>query len=218
MLRQEVIGALTALATADDPSEVERCSRRLAQLGVDQASLEPLVDALAAKTMRIRALERLSAEDSLTGLANRRSFHGALGRELARRHPRRGPAVILLDLDGLKQINDRLGHAAGDRAIERTGRACVAAVRRGDLVARLGGDELAVLLPDADAEGAHRVAERIRAAIAREKVGGTPLGASLGVAVAGPDGHDGASLLERADARMYEDKRLRKAGVSRLVA
>lgn len=217
MLEQDVISVLTRLALADSPLEVERNRRRAFHMVAnDTAGMRQLVDALAETSMRVHELSRLATEDALTGLANRRSFGKALTRELARRRRVAGPAVLLLDLDGLKQINDTYGHAAGDEAIQRAGRACAASIRAGDLAARLGGDELAILLPDTGLTGAEHVASRVCAAIEAERVHGQPLQVSLGIAVAGPDGDDEGAVLAAADSRMYEQKR-RRRGV-RLVA
>ncbi|HJL19629.1 MAG TPA: GGDEF domain-containing protein [Sandaracinaceae bacterium LLY-WYZ-13_1] len=218
MLGEEIVAALTALASAESPLEVERHRRAAIRVvGTDVDGLHALVEALADRSKQVWELERLATEDPLTGLANRRAFRQALVRELARRRRTRGPAVILLDLDGLKEINDRFGHAAGDEAIRLAAQACVASVRAGDLPARLGGDELALLLPDTDIDGAWVVADRVRGALEASTVCGVPLKVSLGVAVAGPDGDDEGSVLARADARLYEDKRDRKSGL-RLVA
>lgn len=214
----DVIQSLAALAVADTPHAVERSRRTALNAAKGDAHYMLLIDAIARKASRVFELERLATEDSLTGLANRRSFNAALGREFARRRRGRGPAVVMIDLDCLKTINDEHGHGAGDEAIRLTAEACVEAVRGGDLVARLGGDELAVLLPDTDAEGARAVAERIRATVETQQVCGVPLRASLGVAIAGPDGDDHASVVQTADARMYQDKRRRKEHILRLVA
>ncbi|MFK7988960.1 MAG: GGDEF domain-containing protein [Sandaracinaceae bacterium] len=211
MLEQDIITVLTRLALADSPLEVERNRRRASHLVGDNAvGMRQLVDALAEASMRVHELSRLATEDALTGLANRRSFGRALTRELARRRRVAGPAVLLLDLDGLKQINDTYGHAAGDEAIQRAANACACSIRGGDLAARLGGDELAILLPDTGLAGAERVANRVCEAIERERVRNQPLRVSLGIAVAGPDGDDEGAVLAAADNRMYEQKRRRK--------
>lgn len=206
----ELVQALTELATATNPLEIAR-QRRTIERWLPQAdTLSPLVDALSERARRSIELERLATEDALTGLANRRTFQLALNRELARRNRVAGPCVVLLDLDGLKEINDVHGHAAGDEAICAMADACVRSVRGGDLVARLGGDEFAVLLPDTDLDGAMVVAARIRAAIEACEVAGRHLRVSLGVATSGPDGDDSAALVASADERLYEDKRSRR--------
>jgi diguanylate cyclase (GGDEF)-like protein/PAS domain S-box-containing protein len=166
-------------------------------------------------------LERLSRHDSLTGLLNRRSFDEALEGQLAysRRYGRAG-ALLILDLDRFKQINDRFGHAVGDEAICTAARILGGNLRRtdtvvrgpsGSIVARLGGDEFAVLLPEVDAAGAEAVAERLVAALAASslEVEGDRihLAVSAGIALFGdgvcPPARD---LLAEADRAMYVAK------------
>ena len=155
---------------------------------------------------------RLSVTDDLTGLANRRLFFDDLERSLAL-HER--TAVILIDLDGFKELNDALGHHAGDLLLREIGPRLQQAVRRGDVLARLGGDEFAILLPLTDREVAEGVARRARAAL------GTPftiegvelaVGASCGVAIAPENGESADLLMQRADIAMYEAK-ANRAGV-----
>src|SRR5215213_8421554 len=108
----------------------------------------------------LRRLERLSREDALTGLANRRSWDETLAREFerARRHDS-GLAVLLCDLDHLKEINDRYGHATGDRVLKSIAEVLRDRVRIGDLPARLGGDEFGVICPDTSLSAASGLAE-----------------------------------------------------------
>ena len=108
-------------------------------------------------------------------------------------------------------------HPTGDRLLCEVGRKLGSGLRDTDLLARLGGDELAILLPDTHVGGAEIVAERVREGIESQSVCGVRLRVSMGLAVAGPDGHDGAEVLAAADERMYEDKRARK-GQLRLAA
>jgi diguanylate cyclase (GGDEF)-like protein len=154
----------------------------------------------------------MAGRDPLTGVANRRTFSDALARELAR-HARtgQGVAVILLDLDGLKWINDTHGHAAGDAAIVSVARACEALLRTTDLVARLGGDEFVVLLSDVDEGGARVVARRVQAGIEKAVVAGSELRVSVGIAVAEAHGAKSEDLLAEADRQLYVDKRGRKS-------
>lgn len=161
-------------------------------------------------------LETLSATDELTGLLNRRGFTERGQRSFAAaRAVRRPLAVVFLDLDGLKPINDQLGHDAGDRALSEAARVLRQTCRGGDLVARLGGDEFAVLAHDMTTEGFGRFRERVEGAL--RTLNASPersfrLAFSLGVAFLDPD-MDGAldDLVKRADAEMYEEKRARKA-------
>jgi diguanylate cyclase (GGDEF)-like protein len=154
------------------------------------------------------ALTKLATHDPLTGLANRRRFMERLA-ETAARHDRssESAAVAYFDLDGFKQINDDLGHAAGDAVLVEVGRRLAAAVRDSDLVARLGGDEFAALLEPVDGiDGARLSARRMADAVEQPFTFGDrriPIGVSVGFALAGSDSE--ASLAE-ADTRLYRDK------------
>lgn len=168
-------------------------------------------------TERVEAqqqLETLSVTDELTGLLNRRGFMmlGEQQHRLAARQ-QRGVAVVFADLDGLKVINDTLGHELGDRAICQLAGVLRATFRETDLVARLGGDEFAVLAYDVDATGLDTMMERVRAAVEaqRDVTRAYPLSVSLGVALQ-PAGtrRTMEDLIADADARMYERKRERK--------
>jgi diguanylate cyclase (GGDEF)-like protein len=153
------------------------------------------------------ALQRHQAlHDPLTGLPNRR----ALSALLATRGKR---ALLLVDLDNFKPVNDRLGHSAGDELLIGVADRLCEAARADDTVVRLGGDEFAVYLPDGDAEAAGRVATRIVVACGRAfelAAGRTTIGASVGVALG--DEVDGDTLLRAADAAMYRAKQTTKGG------
>jgi diguanylate cyclase (GGDEF)-like protein/PAS domain S-box-containing protein len=154
---------------------------------------------------RAEQLAVIASTDPLTGLSTRRAWDMAITERMRRRGDRPGSfAVALIDLDGLKEINDTLGHDAGDDALAATAVALRAALRDGDLVARLGGDEFAILVPDATLEATLALTERILAALPK------PLTASAGVAVW--DGRESAiELQRRADKAMYAAKRGGKA-------
>ena len=177
-------------------------------------ALSALADAearMANLQARIEYLEGLSVTDDLTGLFNRRGFASQLSRALASAR-RGGPhgALLICDLDGFKDINDRYGHAAGDEVLRQIGRLLSLHVRRTDAVARLGGDEFALLLVGASERGAAE-----KAAGFRRLIGGSQFmheEAEMAVAVsigcayyAGEEGED--ELFRRADAAMYSDKR-----------
>lgn len=159
-----------------------------------------------------RRLERLALQDGLTGLANRARLEEHLERAVARAERAKvGFAVLYFDIDRFKQVNDTLGHEAGDQVIREVARRASGSVRRTDLVARLGGDEFVVVLDGATRPGAVRkVAETLRAAIA------TPLGladggllevgTSIGGALYAP-GLGARELLRQADSAMYAAKR-----------
>lgn len=163
----------------------------------------------ASVTQQIRDLRQASLHDELTGLHNRRGFLERAA-QLANVARRTGNTVTLfsIDLDGLKHINDTLGHAAGDRVIADAGGLLMGTFRSTDVLARLGGDEFVVLGIDAEPLG---VIKRIEEAISRYNAS-TPaagLAMSIGFAVAAP-GEDIATLMERGDVAMYSDKRRRR--------
>lgn len=157
------------------------------------------------------ALRRLAYRDALTGLLNRRGFDEHLGFTLADLADHDGDlAVILLDVDDLKHINDTRGHAAGDSALCIVADSLRRAVRLGDYVARLGGDEFAVLLPRTDEVQAKRIAERVRATLQQAgSLAGHIVTVSAGVAEVQRDDSTGDRadlLLERADRALYAAK------------
>ncbi len=115
-------------------------------------------------------------------------------------------SLLLLDLDGLKIINDRLGHLAGNRALKLLARVMKDNSRASDISARYGGDEFAVLLIDAGFQMSEQVADRIRESLRSESTA-IPLTVSIGVAVYPQDGHTAQELLEIADRRLYADKK-----------
>jgi two-component system, cell cycle response regulator len=152
----------------------------------------------------------LAVTDSLTGLHNRRYALGQLARLLA--NPGRGLAVMMLDLDHFKTVNDRFGHAAGDQVLATVAKRLRHELRGHDLVARLGGEEFLVALPNTDPEHALQCAERLRQA-----VGGRPITIpgldqpvtvtmSVGIALGQAEGDRAESLIERADRALYGSK------------
>lgn len=157
-------------------------------------------------------LARLASIDPLTGALNRRSLlaRGELEFGRTRRHGR-PLAVLALDLDHFKQVNDTLGHAAGDRVLVTLVQLCQEQLRINDALGRLGGDEFVALLPETDLEGARRVAERLRLASAQGLSNGLEgleqaLSISLGLSVSHPRDADLHELLERADLALYQAK------------
>lgn len=157
-------------------------------------------------------LRRLATVDALTGAWNRQALQLQVRRGLAldRRH-RRPSALLLLDVDHFKRINDSLGHAAGDAVLNELVRRIRGHLREEDVVGRLGGEEFIVFLPCTDASGAREVAERLRCAIEREpfacheqRLGVT---VSIGVSERLPGEDELPALLRRADRAMYAAKR-----------
>jgi diguanylate cyclase (GGDEF)-like protein len=168
----------------------------------------------------IGQLKQMAETDFLTGVMNRRSFYAAAERELsaARRYVR-GLAVVMLDIDHFKAINDRHGHQVGDEVLKAVAAICRAECRDSDVVARYGGEEFVLLLQEAHPGEAREAAERIRAALARApvRVGdlAVPVTASLGIATAGPETAGIDQLVRAADAALY---RAKAAGRDRVVA
>jgi len=160
-------------------------------------------------------LELLATHDPLTTVLNARAFASQVAQELGRnRRYGRPLALIYLDLDDFKRVNDAHGHATGDAVLRLVADAMRSAVRQADFVGRLGGDEFGVLMPETDGSVAHSVANRLAGGI-RTVFRGTPsVTASIGVvAVTGTEaGSD--ELLRKADQAMYEAKR---AGKDRVV-
>jgi diguanylate cyclase (GGDEF)-like protein len=166
-----------------------------------------------------RRVASQATTDSLTGLANRWTFDEELALEWRRAERVGDPlALILLDLDNFKSINDTRGHQAGDEVLRKVGAVLTASVRQVDLAARYGGEEFAVIVPETDLDGAIDLAERLRKALESEVIeleNGTRLSvtASFGAAVKG-DLPGGEKLVAAADERLYEAKRAGKNQVA----
>jgi len=194
-----------------------------ATVGVDLTALillayVAMVIARAQRRTRDAAI-RLSTVDSLTGLFNRTFFFAAMEREIARSaRSGRGFCLLMMDLDELKAVNDRLGHFHGDRVLRGVGDVITQGVRQIDTAARYGGDEFVVLLPETDPTGAFVLAEKIRLgvrAMAIELPGGAPRPSlSVGVVAYPDDGRSADELIISADGAMYASKRAGKDRVT----
>ena len=161
----------------------------------------------------VERLEGLAYRDPLTGLRSRRYFEERLQEELARqRRSTQAPlSILVIDLDGFKQVNDTQGHAAGDRVLCWVAELLTMQTRFTDVVCRLGGDEFVVLLPDTGEQGCATVVEHLEAAIAGlVQRGDAPVQFSVGSATA-RRGELSHQLLGRADAAMYQEKQARTA-------
>ena len=155
-------------------------------------------------------VRHMAMHDGLTGLYNRRAFVEIAERELARARRAASPtAALMIDLDHFKRINDAHGHAAGDRVLAEFAARLRAAVRSADVPGRYGGEEFCVLLPGAGLEEACAAAERIRAAVCAQPLGGLAQAVTVSVGVAGSPCSDRTldDLLARADAALYQAKR-----------
>ena len=177
-----------------------------------------MVIARAQRRTRDAAI-RLSTVDSLTGLFNRTFFFAAIEREIARSaRSGRGFCLLMMDLDELKSINDRVGHFHGDRVLRAVGEVIALGVRQIDTAARYGGDEFVVLLPETDPTGAFVLAEKIRLgvhAMAIDLPAGSPEPSlSIGVVAYPDDGRTADELIISADGAMYASKRAGKDRVT----
>ena len=168
---------------------------------------------LALSFREVRALaesRRQATTDELTGLPNRRYFYERLREELAIAREQGSPLTLLVaDLDGFKELNDTLGHHAGDLLLQQIGPRLLDGLRAGDTLARLGGDEFAVLLPNCDSAGAVTIVEQIRVILDEPfMIRGLNLHAeaSIGIAAFPEHADDGDSLVRRADVAMYQAK------------
>jgi diguanylate cyclase (GGDEF)-like protein len=191
-------------------------------VGVLSAS-SPVVGAFAAREERLAQLlancsvpplerarlERLAMTDELTLAFNARYLRSQLGRSLDPSSDDSGPSLLLVDLDDFKQVNDTLGHAAGDRVLRGFADRVRATVRQLDALVRRGGDEFALVMPGATLEQARAIAERLRRNLADEPfdVGGRAVVQTVSIGVATWDGRESAEALEaRADRALYAAK------------
>jgi diguanylate cyclase (GGDEF)-like protein len=167
--------------------------------------------ALLAIRLKDRERERAS-RDGLTGLYNRREFDRLLQAAVAREERQQGRfALLLLDIDHFKRLNDTYGHPAGDGALRNTARLLEKHLRKGDQAARYGGEEFAAILPGADEKGARHLADRIRKAVGEAEQEMAPgqtvrVTVSLGLAVWPDDGQHPETLLAAADRALYAAK------------
>jgi diguanylate cyclase (GGDEF)-like protein/PAS domain S-box-containing protein len=201
----EIVGVMEFLASelrVRDPSIATAVGSVSGQIG-------ELIGILEHRHALHKSLERLALTDQLTGLPNRRAWEEGLARELSRARRETHPVcVAVIDLDGFKSYNDRLGHLAGDALLTETAHAWRAQVRAEDLLARYGGDEFAAIIPAWALDSAVAVIERLRTA--------TPAGQTCSAGVAGWNQRESAlELFGRADAALYAAK---QAGRNRTVA
>src|SRR5256714_901441 len=207
--------ATPIVLVGDEPSTPERRGEAMTAGASDYFHLPSELPLLIARTHQPVAhkltIDRLRAEadrDYLTGLANRRRFRKALGQELERWRRYEMPcALLLLDVDHMKKINDTHGHPAGDRVIRFVANALIESSRDNDTAARLGGEEFALLLAGAGSERAFAAAERVRLAVASnplEEVGGGTI--SIGVAPGPAGARPDRELYAAPDRAPYRAK------------
>ena len=172
-----------------------------------KAVMSLVLSAIVAEYRRVEAqLLHLAVTDPLTGLSNYRKFIDVLDGEIRRADRTDRPfAILFVDVDKLKLINDNLGHIAGNQALCRVANALRGSCRSIDTVARFGGDEFAMILPEAEEKAAHIVAERIANRLAHDRDGPT-ITVSVGVAVYPTNGNRKESLMNAADSDLYKAK------------
>lgn len=207
-----LLGSFLVIACAAAPSLIDTSLSPLPPAWL--ALLVPAASVAVALTSRARLererdiLRRRSLTDVLTGIANRRSLLGRIEYEVAR-HERAGRsfALVMLDLDGFKLLNDRFGHAAGDDLLCDVAGALEHTIRSQDTAARIGGDEFCVLAPETAGAGIAQLEARVLAAVASVTVGIETVRASLGTAMFPQDGRRADELLGAADHRLLAAKR-----------
>ncbi len=182
--------------------------------GVTAVMTLVLSAAVTERTEAVDRLRRLAVSDPLTGLSNYRQLAHALDVEIRRSSRTDRPfAVVLMDLDGLKKINDRYGHLVGSLALRRVAETLLGSCRGIDTAARFGGDEFALVLPETGDVAAWHVARRVADRVARDGEQ-PPLSVSVGVAVHPRDGATLEALLNAADRSLYENKAERQSRIT----
>jgi diguanylate cyclase (GGDEF)-like protein len=204
-LQAVLVRALRDELAESEPAQFAEAVERLADAtgAIQAAAVEELI------RRRSRELESQANTDALTGLGNLRHLQKQIAHmlEINKRygHPF---GVLLMDIDGLKRINDAHGHQAGDRVLMQVAMALQRSIRSVDVAARLGGDEFCVLAPEQESEAATTLAERLATAV-RDEVASPddpPVGLSIGVVSCPSHGNDAETLIDTADRAMYRAK------------
>jgi len=205
-----IAGTLRGLGPFARPAYNESLLLLQAFMAVTVVMTLVLAAVVAERKEAVDRLRRLAVSDPLTGLANYRQLVAALTAEIDRSSRTERPfAVVLMDLDGLKTINDRHGHMVGSMALRRVAETLLGSCRSIDTAARFGGDEFALVLPETGEAAAWHVARRVRERVAHD--GETPaISVSVGVAVHPRDGDVLEALLNAADRSLYENKARRR--------
>ncbi len=199
---ERVVGAIVLSRRMAEPWP--NASVRLLHSAADEAS------AALARAYSLRQAETAASTDQLTGLPNRRYFDEFCGLLARRRRAEDAVGILMVDIDHFKRLNDRFGHAAGDRVLRLVAGAIASAVREGDVPARFGGEEFAVLLRNPGAGVALEVGERVRTAVAAldlSAVGPMSVSVSVGVAVGQRPDQPIGEIVEEADRALYRAKR-----------
>lgn len=215
---RDVLALMNSLTTVLERDSVRQATRlRAIQTGAFVLALANFLLIVFGMLRHFREVEgdshrwrELARHDPLTGLSNRKGFTEAALAILTRAQMENsGGAVLMLDLDGFKPINDRYGHAMGDQILVKLADRLAAAARATDVVARLGGDEFAMLCPKLKGEDIEQFCSRLLTAVASAPADETPgcrLGGSIGIACYPQDGHSLEHLLNLADRAMYAAK------------
>jgi diguanylate cyclase (GGDEF)-like protein len=207
-----IAGTLSGFGPFARPTYDKSLPLLQAFLGVTAVVTLVLAAAVAERKEAEERLRRLAVSDPLTGLANYRQLVVALDSEINRSTRTERPfAVVLMDMDGLKTINDRFGHLVGSLALRRVAETLLGSCRGIDSAARFGGDEFALVLPETGNAAAWHVARRVADRVARD--GEQPaISVSVGVAVYPRDGATLETLLNTADRSLYDTKARRRYG------
>ncbi|RIH88986.1 diguanylate cyclase domain-containing protein [Calidithermus roseus] len=201
ILYQGEVLALLNLDNFHDPAAFDTYSKEVARF------FSTPVAAILHEVKNRNLLEEAALTDALTGLPNRRAFDRRLGEELERARRHSYPlSLLVMDLRGFKQVNDRLGHARGDEALVRVAQALLLEQRKGDSLFRWGGDEFAAILPHADLLGGVTAAQRYASLVETICLEGLRMGLNIGVATFPEEATDHDTLLQLADSRMYKAK------------
>lgn len=199
--------------------EIYGCYALVTDITERLRSEEALRRALEEARQAHLQVQEMARQDTLTGLNNRRSFQSELDRWVAyaRRH-QRPLAILFLDLNRFKWVNDTYGHGAGDQVLVTVARLLKDSSRNTDILGRWGGDEFVAMLPETNAESATLVAMRIIEQLQRATVfvaeQRIPLSASIGIAAFPEHGADARTLLDHADAAMYRSKQQENSGIA----
>jgi diguanylate cyclase (GGDEF)-like protein len=188
---------------SDSVTEITDADRLMAEVGRLRAQIAEL-------EQRVALLDELAHQDTLINMPNRRGFMRALERFIDRANRyAESSAMLMVDLDGLKMINDSFGHKAGDEALIQVAELLVGGVRRSDVVARIGGDEFGILLAHSDESSAHETAMRLTQLIAGCEFAHDgdmlPLSVAIGVGMIGPD-DEPETIMAMADEARYRRK------------
>jgi diguanylate cyclase (GGDEF)-like protein len=211
LLQDKVIGVIE-LAAPDPDSFNENDLNTL-------VSFADTVTAAMHNAQLHTEIQQIAITDLLTGLYNRRGFEELGQREILRSKRTSAPlSLLVVDVDFLKQVNDEIGHSAGDLMIKSVANCCKSTFRQMDLVSRFGGDEFAILLPDTPLDHAHEAAERLRQMISSTplQIQGTEVHLSISVGLAGliKDQDTINTLFDRADKALYRAKKSGRNSVS----